>query len=94
MYTVKEAFDILRGYGLTNNFRVFRRWIQEGRIEVVKPENPSSFKEGYRISKQALEQYIEEKAPETLALIEKNEQLKRENLILQEKLNEISKKEL
>ncbi|MED4262367.1 hypothetical protein [Priestia aryabhattai] len=94
MYTLKEAFDILRGYGLTNNFRVFRRWVQEGRIEVIKPENPSSYKEGYRISKEALEKYIEEKAPETLTLIKENQQLKRENVILQEKLNVISKKEL
>lgn len=94
MYTLKEAFDVLRGYGLTNNFRVFRRWVQEGRIKAIKPENPNNYKEGYHISQETLKQYIEKKAPETFTLLKENEQLKRDNIVLQKKLNEMSKKDL
>lgn len=83
MHTLKEAFDILEGYGLAKNFTVFKRWTREGRIPVVKPENERYYKMGYHIEDSELQKYIEKNAPETARLIKENEELKRRNTQLE-----------
>lgn len=78
MYTTEEAFQILKSFGLSTNIVAFRRWMREGKIKAIKPENETNYRLGYHVSKEELERFIGEKAPGVLHLLKENEELKRQ----------------
>lgn len=43
IYTVDQAFDILKGYGVLSNVQVLRRWIREGRIDAEMEKRQSGY---------------------------------------------------
>jgi len=86
LFNTKEAFEYLKNFGLASNLNVFRRWINQGKINIIKPDNPDNRKEGYKIDEKELLRYIGETAPGTLELIERNVFLEKENKELKQKL--------
>ncbi|MEW8968918.1 MULTISPECIES: helix-turn-helix domain-containing protein [Exiguobacterium] len=61
MYTIDEAFEILSKNKLTTHKETVRNWVRKG---VIQEEPLESRKKGYRISEEALEQFIKERMPE------------------------------
>ncbi|WP_031424876.1 helix-turn-helix domain-containing protein [Exiguobacterium sp. NG55] len=61
MYTIDEAFEILSKNKLTSHKETVRNWVRKG---VIQAEPLESRKKGYRISEEALEQFIKERMPE------------------------------
>ena len=83
MYTTEEAFLELKSLGLATNITVFRRWMREGKIKPLKPENETHYKLGYRIEEKELHRFIKERAPKVMNLINENKELKRKIEILE-----------
>ncbi|WP_214891364.1 helix-turn-helix domain-containing protein [Exiguobacterium sp. s142] len=65
MYTIDEAFEILSKNKLTSHKETVRSWVRKG---VIQAEPLESRKKGYRISEEALEQFIKERMPEGFEL--------------------------
>ncbi|WP_214818881.1 helix-turn-helix domain-containing protein [Exiguobacterium sp. s131] len=61
MYTIDEAFEILSKNKLTSHKEAVRNWVRKG---VIQAELLESRKKGYRISEEALEQFIKGRMPE------------------------------
>jgi len=61
MYTIDEAFEILSKNKLTSHKETVRNWVRKG---VIQAEPLESRKKGYRISEEALEQFIKKRMPE------------------------------
>ena len=61
IYSVDEAFELLKSYKITTHKESVRRWLRDG---VIKGIAPSSRKDGWRISKEALDDFIQERLPE------------------------------
>ena len=76
MYTVEDAFEILKDYGFTRDIQGVRRWIRGGQI---KAEPLYRRNDGYLISDEALFAFIEERAPGIVKLMKENENLMIEN---------------
>lgn len=76
MYTTEEAFLELKSLGLATNITVFRRWMREGKIKPLKPQNETYYKLGYRIEEKELHRFIKERAPKVMSLIIENKELK------------------
>lgn len=53
---VEEAFEILNKLGFTKNIQVVRGWIRKGKLK--GNEINGNYKEGYRITKEALDEFI------------------------------------
>jgi FtsZ-binding cell division protein ZapB len=60
MYTVEEAFERLKQYGITENIEVVRRWLRQGKLRGIKPEKR---RDGWRIPKENLDAFILERVP-------------------------------
>ncbi|WP_240378137.1 hypothetical protein [Bacillus piscicola] len=61
MYSVEEAFEILKAYKITTHMESVRRWLRNGTIQ---GEAPLSRKEGWRISEDALYSFIRDRTPD------------------------------
>lgn len=61
MYNVDEAFDILKKLKITTNKESVRRWLRHGVITGIPP---SSRKEGWKITKDELNAFIQKRIPE------------------------------
>lgn len=61
MYTIDEAFEILSKNKLTSHKETVRNWVRKG---VIQAQPLESRKKGYRISEEALEQFIKERMPD------------------------------
>lgn len=96
MYTVQEVVERLEAEGITSSRQMVQRWLKEGRI---KADKPLRRKDGYKVTKEALEEFIaswnearrpkrsvEEYEAEIQRLEEEMEQVKSENVRLQEEL--------
>jgi predicted site-specific integrase-resolvase len=77
LYTTEEAFLELKSLGLATNITVFRRWMREGKIKPLKPQNETHYKLGYRIEEKELHRFIKERAPKVMSLIIENKELKK-----------------
>lgn len=60
MYTIDEAFEILLQNKITTNEETVRNWVRKG---VIQAEPLESRKKGYRISEEALKQFISKRMP-------------------------------
>ena len=61
MYTIHEAFELLKHYKITSNKESVRRWLRQG---VIQAKPPTSRKEGWRIPKESLDAFIQSRLPE------------------------------
>lgn len=64
MYTVDEAFQILKDLKITSNKESVRRWLRQGVIEGI---SPISKKDGWKIPKEALDEFLKERLPDQYA---------------------------
>lgn len=60
IYTVQEAFERLKELKITSNIESVRRWLRQGTIVGI---SPSSKKEGWRIEKDELDSFIQNRIP-------------------------------
>jgi hypothetical protein len=60
MYSVDEAFELLKHYKITTHKESVRRWLRQGGI---KAKAPTSRKEGWAIPEEALNTFIQERLP-------------------------------
>ncbi|EJP5529910.1 hypothetical protein NUA24_003135, partial [Listeria monocytogenes] len=67
VYSVNETFDVLKANKITSNIESVRRWLRQGEIEGVAP---TSRKEGWKVTHEALERFLAERLPETIAIPE------------------------
>ncbi|MFB4166154.1 hypothetical protein ACE1TI_20765 [Alteribacillus sp. JSM 102045] len=63
MYSVEEAFDVLKSYKITTHIESVRRWLRNGTIQ---GEPPRSRKEGWRISEEDLYAFIRDRSPDQI----------------------------
>jgi predicted site-specific integrase-resolvase len=56
MLNLREAFIALKMYNITHSEQVLRRWLREGKIKGIRPENR---KEGWLIDHDDLERFIQ-----------------------------------
>ncbi|MBA4544613.1 helix-turn-helix domain-containing protein [Thermoactinomyces daqus] len=80
MLTVSEALERLKATGITDSIQVLRKWIRDGEITAIPPEQGRR-KEGYRIEAEELERFISQRNPlypEVQRLRQENDQLKAE----------------
>ncbi|MGG3320732.1 helix-turn-helix domain-containing protein [Brevibacillus centrosporus] len=56
MFTVQEVVERLTEEGITSSKQMVQRWLKEGRIDA---EPPKKRKDGYRVTEQALNRFIE-----------------------------------
>lgn len=68
MYTVDEAFEILKRNKITTSKESVRRWLRDGVIEAAPP---ATRKQGWRIAEDALDRFIAERLPE--GIVKENE---------------------
>ena len=80
IYTVNEAFELLKTYKVTSNIESLRRWLRQGEIEGIAP---ASRKEGWKVSQTALDRFIATRLPD---FITKNEVIENNttNIVLNE----------
>lgn len=60
-YTVNETFDVLKAHKITSNIESVRRWLRQGEIEGLAP---TSRKDGWKITHEALERFLADRLPE------------------------------
>lgn len=65
VYTVNETFDVLKVNKITSNIESVRRWLRTGEIEGIAP---TSRKEGWKVTHEALERFLAERLPENSIL--------------------------
>lgn len=73
IYNVDEAFEILKVNKITTNKESVRRWLRQG---VIKGNAPTSRKEGWTITENELNEFIQQRLPEfytTIVVKEINE---------------------
>lgn len=84
MLTVNEAFELLKKEKITDSVQMLRRWLRQG---VLKGHPSENRKDGWRIAKKELEQFIATRTPapakELIALREQNKNLQAKLEILQ-----------
>jgi len=61
MYCVDEVFELLKTYKITTHKESVRRWLRQGDLKGIAP---SSRKDGWRISKEALDDFLQQRLPE------------------------------
>ncbi|MBT2736612.1 helix-turn-helix domain-containing protein [Bacillus sp. ISL-7] len=61
MYSVDEAFDLLKINKITTNKESVRRWLRQGAIKGIAP---ASRKEGWKIPENILQEFIQQRLPE------------------------------
>lgn len=61
MYSVDEVFELLKEKKITTNKESVRRWLRDGVIQGIAP---SSRKEGWRISEDAVNAFIQHRLPD------------------------------
>lgn len=66
MYSVDEAFELLKAYKITTHKESVRRWLRQG---VIKGIAPSSRKEGWLIPKEALDDFLQQRLPNSYTTI-------------------------
>ena len=59
-YTVYETFDVLKACKLTSNIVTVRRGLRQGGIEGIAP---TSQKEGWKVTQEALVRFLTEELP-------------------------------
>jgi hypothetical protein len=62
IYSVDEAFEILRDHKITTHKESVRRWLRAG---MIKGTSPVSRKEGWHVTEKELNKFIEQRLPET-----------------------------
>ncbi|MGP7819739.1 helix-turn-helix domain-containing protein [Niallia sp. 01092] len=60
LYTVQEVFEILKENKITSHIESVRRWLRDGTIEGIPP---IFRKEGWKVTKESLDQFLEERLP-------------------------------
>lgn len=80
IYTVTEAFELLKSYKITSNIESVRRWLRQGEIEGIEP---ASRKEGWKISQSALDRFITKRLPEFITTNDVNK-VNKTNVVLNE----------
>lgn len=63
IYTVNEAFVVLKANKITSNIESVRRWLRNGDIEGIAP---TSRKDGWKVTHAALERFLAERLPESV----------------------------
>jgi hypothetical protein len=64
MYSVDEVFELLKTYKITTHKESVRRWLRQGELKGIAP---SSRKEGWKIPKEALDDFLQQRLPEGYA---------------------------
>ncbi|WP_445491491.1 hypothetical protein [Niallia sp. 03133] len=64
LYTVQEVFEILKENKITSNIESVRRWLREGSIDGIPPV---SRKEGWKVTKEALDCFLADRLPSSFA---------------------------
>ena len=62
MYSVQEAFEILKENKITSNIESVRRWLRQGKIKGIAPK---SRKDGWKILESDLQNFMKERLPDT-----------------------------
>lgn len=62
IYSVDEAFEILRDHKITTHKESVRRWLRTG---MINGTSPVSRKEGWHVTEKELNKFIEQRLPET-----------------------------
>ncbi|MDQ0268533.1 hypothetical protein [Cytobacillus purgationiresistens] len=87
MYGVNEVFAVLKDNKITTNIESVRRWLREGALE---GEASNSRKEGWKISEEALQRFLELRLP-TNKMNEEKESINATNIVL---IKEQARKEM
>ena len=64
-YNVDEAFEVLKANKLTTHKESVRRWLRQG---LIKGTPPSSRKEGWKIPSESLNEFINQRLPDTATI--------------------------
>ena len=94
MLTADQVFEALQQHGITESRQMVNRWLREGRI---KGERSANRKEGWRVSEEELNKFLDELIPvrvcqaELARLKEEIAKLKAENMDLRKQLSNITK---
>lgn len=67
VYTVNELFDVLKANKITSNIESVRRWLRQGEIEGIAP---TSRKEGWTVTHEALKRFLAKRLPENITFLE------------------------
>lgn len=88
MYSIDEAFERLKAYKLTTHKESIRRWLRQG---VIKGIAPSSRKEGWKISKEALDDFIQQRLPDffTMNVVKEVNETNKTNVVNDEMKEQI-----
>ena len=65
-YSVTDTFEVLKKHGIVSNIEVVRRWLRQGKLEGIAP---ATRREGWRVSKSALDSFIAAHSINTTNLI-------------------------
>jgi hypothetical protein len=61
MYSVDEVFELLKTYKITTHKESVRRWLRQGDLKGIAP---STRKEGWKIPKESLDDFLQKRLPE------------------------------
>ncbi|MGM1464589.1 MULTISPECIES: hypothetical protein [Bacillus cereus group] len=78
-YTVEQATEILKAYGLSSNVNITNRLIREGKLNAKEIGTPGDKRSSKLIGEANLYKYIIEKIPAAEELIEKARSYERNN---------------
>lgn len=67
--TVKEAFEVLRKYGITKNEEIVRRWLRNGKLKGIAPA-PDNPRGGWTIEIEELQAFIDKRTPKIVKVKE------------------------
>src|SRR5690606_13684663 len=80
--TVNEVLDLFKSQGITDSAQVIRRWLREGKLKGIPPENR---KAGWMIPQEEVDRFIAERNP----LYAENQRLRAEIAKLHRKLEQL-----
>lgn len=78
-YTVEEATEVLKAYGLSSNVNITNRLIREGKLSAKEQGNPGDKRASKWITEANLYKYIVEQIPAIAELTEKARSYERLN---------------
>ena len=63
LYTVNEAFEVLKEHEVITNIEVLRRWLRQGKIEGIAP---TTRKKGWMITQAGIDKCLADHMPATV----------------------------
>lgn len=69
-YSAEEVFEVLKDYKITSHIESVRRWLRQGALEGIAP---TSRKEGWKVTQESLDRFLEERLPSQFTTVVEKE---------------------